>query len=145
MTSVLRWAGEMRINDPGTLSNALQRLRGDTSYVRLSHRLSRETDGRLDLDPTGLQRLVTGQFTTLRAVDSPTEAFIFGLGMMLNGLAEEQDAQRVLRDGKLILVQLLGMPWAELAFAEIELRARQISHVASLREFLKECMTRWLA
>src|ERR1051325_4976456 len=134
----------MRINDPGTLSAALQRLRGDTSYVRLSHRLSRETDGRLDLDPTGLQRLLTGQFTSVRAVDSPTEAVLFGLGMMINGLAEEQQTAQVLRDGKLVLVQLLGMPWAELAFEEIERRSKQIAHVASLREFLRECMARWL-
>jgi hypothetical protein len=135
----------MRIADPTTLSEALQRLRGDTSYVRLSHRISRETEGRLDLDPTGLQRLITGQFTSVRAVDSPTEAVLFGLGMMINGLQHDQQTDRVLQDGRLVLVQLLGMPWAELAFDEIERRAQQITHVATLREFLRECMTRWLA
>lgn len=137
-------ASAMRIKDPPVLAEALQHLRGTTSYVRLSQRINRETDGHLNLDPAGLQRLVTGQCNSLRVVDSPTEAVLLGLGMMINGLEENEPPDEVLRYGRLVLLQLLDLPWAELAFGEIERRARQITHVATLREFLRECMARWL-
>jgi hypothetical protein len=134
----------LRIKDPVGLADALQRLRGSTSYIRLSERISRETEGRLDLDPTGLQRLATGQFGSIRAVDTPTEAMLLGLGMMLNGLDEHQAPDEVIRHGKLVLLHLLDLPWASLAFAEIESRAQQITHIKTLREFLRECIRQWL-
>jgi hypothetical protein len=136
----------MQLRDPERFADAVNRLRGGRSYGRLSHYISRVTNGEVDVEPLWLYRIANGKVSSVRAVDTPTKALLFGLAMMMHGCHEEGPPTYVMDLGRVILENLLGSPrLAQLALAEVDLLARQLAHTADLRAVLERCLDTWVA
>lgn len=134
----------MHLRDPERFADAVTRLRGGRSYGRLSHYISRVTNGEVDVEPLWLYRIANGKVGSVRAVDTPTKAFLFGLAMMMHGCQEGDTPRRVLDLGRVILDNLFGSPkLAQLALSEIELLSRQLVHTSDLMKVLERCLSTW--
>jgi hypothetical protein len=134
----------MQLRDPERFADAVNRLRGGRSYGRLSHYISRVTNGEVDVEPLWLYRIANGKVGSVRAVDTPTRAFLFGLAMMMHGCQEDGAAQDVMALGRVIMENLLGSAkLAQLALSEIETLARQLAHTSDLKQVLERCLSSW--
>lgn len=134
----------MQLRDPERFGDAVTRLRGARSYGRLSHYISHVTNGEVDVEPLWLYRVANGKVGSVRAVDTPTKAFLFGLAMMMHGCQEGDAPGQVMGLGRVILENLFGSPkLAQLALAEIELLSRQLVHASDLLKVLERCLSSW--
>ena len=134
----------MHLRDPERFAEAVNRLRGGRSYGRLSHYISHVTNGVVDVEPLWLYRVANGKVGSVRAVDTPTKAFLFGLAMMLHGCRDQDDAREVIALGRVILENLFSSPkLAQLALSEIEALSRQLAHTADLTVVLERCLDAW--
>ena len=134
----------MHLRDPERFAQAVNRLRGSRSYGRLAHYLSRATNGEVDVEPLWLYRIANSRVGSVRAVDTPTKALLFGLAMMMHGCHEQHAAPEILELGRVILENLLGSPkLAQLALAEIETLSRQLAHTTDLMHVLERCLESW--
>ena len=134
----------MHLRDPVRFADAVNRLRGRRSYGRLAHYICHVTNGEVDVEPLWLYRVANGKVGSVRAVDTPTKALLFGLAMMMHGCQEEDRAQQVLDLGQVVLENLLGSPkLARLALSEIETLARQLAQTSDLVKVLERCLTSW--
>ena len=135
----------MHLRDPVRFADAVNRLRGRRSYGRLAHYISHVTNGEVDVEPLWLYRIANGKVGSVRAVDTPTKALLFGLAMMMHGCHEEGPPSYVVELGRVILENLLGSPrLAQLALTEIELLSRQLAHTSDLMKVLERCLDSWV-
>jgi hypothetical protein len=136
----------MHLRDPLRFADAVNQLRGHRSYGRLAHYISHVTNGEVDVEPLWLYRIANGKVGSVRAVDTPTKALLFGLAMMMHGCQEDGPPAYVMDLGRVILENLLGSPrLAQLALAEVELLSRQLARTADLRAVLERCLDMWVA
>ena len=134
----------MQLRQPERFADAVNRLRGGRSYGRLSHYISRVTNGEVDVEPLWLYRIANGKVGSVRAVDTPTKALLFGLAMMMHGCQEQDGPDDVIGLGRVILENLLGSPrLAQLALDEVETLARQLAHTTDLLHVLERCLDSW--
>ena len=134
----------MQLRDPERFAEAINRLRGGRSYGRLARYLSHATNGVVDVEPLWLYRIANSRVGSVRAVDTPTKALLFGLAMMMHGCQEQHAAPEVLELGRVILENLLGSPkLAQLALAEIETLSKQLAHTTDLMHVLERCLESW--
>ena len=135
----------MHLRDPVRFADAVNRLRGRRSYGRLAHYICHVTNGEVDVEPLWLYRIANGKVGSVRAVDTPTKALLFGLAMMMHGCHEEGPPSYVVELGRVILENLLGSPrLAQLALTEIELLSRQLAHTSDLMKVLERCLDSWV-
>ena len=135
----------MHLRDPVRFADAVNRLRGRRSYGRLAHYICHVTNGEVDVEPLWLYRVANGKVGSVRAVDTPTKALLFGLAMMMHGCHEEGPPRYVVELGRVILENLLGSPrLVQLALAEIELLSRQLAHTSDLMKVLERCLDSWV-
>ncbi|MFN8525627.1 MAG: hypothetical protein U0821_21225 [Chloroflexota bacterium] len=136
----------MQLRDPEQFADAVTRLRGHTSYGRLARYISRVTDGEVDVDGLWLYRVSNEKVDAVRALGSAHGALLFGMAVMLHACGEHQSPAQVLDLGRVLLENLLGSArLADLALAEIETLARQLTSTADLQKVISRCLRSWLS
>jgi hypothetical protein len=113
-------------------SRAALTLKGDSSYFSLSRRLSSLSRGHIDLDPTGLYRILTGTVGYSRKMYGGDRLFGLTLGLMVNALEQCSDILKIVEAGQVFLAAHLGQISAELLLREVKDLARWVTDAKSM-------------
>ena len=134
----------MRIQDPESVSRAIQTLRGGRSLDGLVDRLYDLTEGSLVLDRATLHRIARGQTRVARAIDTPKDCVRMYFALMIIGCEEDVPVSDVVEEGHAVLAGFIGEPLAALIFRDLSATLPKLRDRAALKEYLEEGLRIWL-